>query len=49
MAGRVAGGVLDACFTSSSSNLGSGVSHHTESTTWGEEKAAVLVLDTVQQ
>ena len=48
MAGRVAGGVVNACSTSSSSNLGSGVIHHAEFATWGKEKAAVLVLDTVQ-
>ena len=49
MAGRVTGGVVDAHSISNSSNLGSGVSRHTESATWGKEKAAVSVLDTVQQ
>ena len=49
MVGRVAGGVVNAHSTSNSRNLGSGVSHHTESATWGEKKAAVLALDTVQQ
>ena len=48
MVGRVAGGVVNAHSTTNSSNLGSGVSHHTEYATWGKEKAAVLVLDTVQ-
>ena len=42
-------GVVDAHSTSSSSNLGSGVSHHTEAATWGKEKAAISVLDAVQQ
>ena len=49
MVGRVLGGEVDAHSTSNSSNLGSSVSHHIESATWGEEKAAVSVLDTVQQ
>ena len=49
MVGSVAGGIMDAHSTSNSSNLGSGVSHHTESATWDEEKVAVLVLDIVQQ
>ena len=47
--GRVSGGVVDPHFIRNSSNLGFGVRRHTESATWGEEKAAVLVLDTVQQ
>ena len=46
--GRVTGGVVDAYSISNSSNLGCDVSHHTEAATWGEEKAAVSVLDTVQ-
>ena len=47
--GRVTGGVVDAYSISNSSNLGSAVRHYTESATWGEEKAGVSVLDTVQQ
>ena len=46
--GRVARGEVDTHSTSSSSNLGPDVGHHTESATWGEEKAAILVLDAVQ-
>ena len=46
---RVAGGAVDAYSTNNSSNLESGVNHHIESATCGEEKAAVSVLDTVQQ
>ena len=49
MAGRVAGGVVDAHSTSNSSYLGSGLSYHTEFATWGEEKAAILVLDTIKR
>ena len=48
MVGRVIG-VVDAHSTSNSSNLGSSVSHHTESTTWGEDIADLSVLDTVKQ
>ena len=47
MTGRVARGAVNAHSTSSSSNLGSSVGHHTESATWGEEKVVVLVLDIV--
>ena len=49
MAGRVIGGVVNAHSIRNSSNLGFGVRRHTESATWGKEKATVLVLDTVQQ
>ena len=48
-AGKAIGGVINAHSTSNSSNVGSGVSRHTESATWDEEKATVLVLDTVQK
>ena len=48
MAGRVIGGVGNAHSIRNSSNLGFGVRRHTESATWGEEKAAVSVLDTVR-
>ena len=47
MAGRVAGGVVNSHFTSSSSNLESSVGHNIESAAWGKEKAAMSVLDTV--